>query len=78
MGLRSTPIKMFDLPQGINIPSGATATIIANANIGNLNAAGATINMIAPSAGNTISANDNWALNGSPAAVNLVLQRVVF
>ncbi len=56
---------------GINVASGATANIIANANIGNLNAAGATLNFVAPLAGNTVSANDNWGLNGSPAAVNV-------
>src|SRR5690606_31880470 len=53
---------------GINVASGATANIIANTNIGNISAAGATLNLFTPS---TISANDNWGVNGSPAAVNV-------
>jgi fibronectin-binding autotransporter adhesin len=58
--------------QGINVPSGATATIIGatgTTDIGNLNASGATLNLIATGT-NTIRANDNWGLNGSPAVVN--------
>jgi fibronectin-binding autotransporter adhesin len=57
--------------QNINVPSGATATIIANADIGNIAASGATLNIIAPAAGNTVSANDNWAVNGSAAVINV-------
>ena len=70
----SVSVRMTPIPaNAINVASGATATFIASAgtvDFGSLNASGATLNLIAP-VGNTLRANDNWATNGSPAAVNI-------
>ncbi|MCA9234775.1 MAG: autotransporter-associated beta strand repeat-containing protein [Planctomycetales bacterium] len=56
---------------GINVASGDTVNIIAKANLGNMNAAGSTINLSTPAGGGTATANNNWALNGSIAALNV-------
>jgi fibronectin-binding autotransporter adhesin len=58
-------------PAAFNVASGATANIISNGSIGFLNGAGATLNVSVPTAGATITADDNWALNGSLAALNV-------
>ncbi len=55
----------------INVASGATANIIANSNVGNVAAAGATLNLSVPNAGETFSANDSWAVNGSISRLNV-------
>lgn len=65
-------------PASINVPSGATATILAASGIelGNFNASGATVNVrytgsAVSGAPGTITADGSWAVNGSPARVNV-------
>lgn len=57
---------------GINVGSGNTANIIASGGVdlGTMNAMGATVNLNVVS-GASVRAADNWAANGSMAALNI-------
>ena len=57
----------------INVASGATANINTTATVemGNFNAAGATLNLNLNTAATTLTADGDWALNGSAAAINV-------
>lgn len=58
----------------LNVASGDTATIrtTASVELGNFNAAGATLNIISEApAGFTLTADGDWAVNGSAAAMNV-------
>ncbi|HEX6963623.1 MAG TPA: autotransporter-associated beta strand repeat-containing protein [Lacipirellula sp.] len=54
----------------IVVAAGDTATIRASASIGNLSVGGAHLNIIVPES-STLSADDNWAVTGSAATVNV-------
>ncbi|MBA3482528.1 MAG: autotransporter-associated beta strand repeat-containing protein [Pirellulales bacterium] len=61
------------LSHTINVASGATANIAATTSVelGNIDADGATLNLNVETAGSTLTADNNWALAGSAAAVNV-------
>lgn len=67
--LRNVAVPTGGAVHSIVVASGNTATIRTNNSLGNISASGATLNIQIPG-NSTLSADDNWAVNGSPAAVN--------
>jgi autotransporter-associated beta strand protein len=58
----------FDMGNAVNIPSGATVTMTGAGSVGEVSAAGATINIVGDS---VFGVNNTWNINGDPAQINV-------
>jgi fibronectin-binding autotransporter adhesin len=68
--LRNVAVPTGGAVHSIVVASGNTATIRSSSNLGNISASGANLNIQIPN-NSTLTASDNWAVNGSPATVNV-------